>query len=129
MLQILAWLALRSSLPGRRAEFVGEAELVGTRLFAPTSLILLGLGFYLMHLGHWGYPLWISLALAGFAFSFLTGIAFIGPESKRVTGLIESQGPESAEAVARIRRILLVSRVELVILILLFFDMVLKPGQ
>jgi len=129
MLQILSVLALRSSLPGRTAEFAGEAEVVGTRLFLPTSLILLGLGFYLVHSGHWGYHLWVWLALMGFAFSFLTGFGFLAPESKRIKNLLETQGPESSEAKDRIKRILMISRVEAVILILIVVDMVLKPGQ
>jgi uncharacterized membrane protein len=129
MLQILAVLALRSTLPGRTAEFAGEAEVVGMRLFAPTSLILLLLGFYLVHSGHWGYHTWVWLALVGFALSFLTGIGFIGPESKRIKHLLQEKGPESAEAKDRIKRILMISRIEAVILVLLVFDMVLKPGQ
>jgi uncharacterized membrane protein len=128
MLNLLALLALRSKLPGRRAEFAREAELVGMRLFAPTSLVLLGLGFWLIHEGHWNYDLWIVLALIGFALSFVTGIAFLGPEAKRIANAIESQGPESPEVASRIDRVLLVSRIELLILVLLVFDMVLKPG-
>jgi uncharacterized membrane protein len=128
MLNLLAILALRSELPGRQAEFAHEAEAVGMRLFAPTSLILLGLGFWLIHEGHWQYDLWIVLALIGFGLSFVTGIAFIGPESKRIGKAIQEHGPEAPEVVQRIRRILLVSRIELLILVLLVFDMVLKPG-
>ena len=61
------------------------------RLFAPTSLVLLGLGFWLIHEGHWPYKLWIVLALIGFALSFVTGIAFLGPESKRIANAIEAR--------------------------------------
>ena len=49
-------------------------------------------------------------------------------ESKRIANAIESQGPESPEVTRRINRVLLVSRTELLILVLLVFDMVLKPG-
>jgi hypothetical protein len=68
------------------------------------------------------------LALIGFGLSFVTGIAFLGPGSKRIADAIESQGPESPEVARRINRVLLVSRTELLILVLLVFDMVLKPG-
>jgi uncharacterized membrane protein len=127
--QIMALLALRSALPGRKAEFAGEAELFGIRVFMPASLVLLGLGFYLVYKGDWGYPLWVIFGLAGLGFSFLTGILYLTPQSKRIKQLLETQGPESAEAVERIRKTLLASRVELVVLVLLVFDMVLKPGQ
>ena len=68
------------------------------------------------------------LALIAFGLSFVTGIAFLGPESKRIAVAIDAHGADSPEAVARIRRILLVSRIELVILVLIVFDTVLKPG-
>jgi hypothetical protein len=129
MLQIMAVLALRSSLPGRKAEYAGEAEAIGMRLFTPASPVVLGLGFFLVSKGDWGYPLWVILGLAGLAFSFVTGILYLGPQSKRIKHLLETQGPESPEAIARIRKTLLASRIELVILVLLVFDMVLKPGQ
>ena len=51
VLQILALFALRSQLPGRKAEFACEAEAVGLRVIAPTSLVLLGLGCSLIHEG------------------------------------------------------------------------------
>ncbi len=127
--QLMALLALRSPLPGRKAEFAGEAELFGMRVFMPTSLVLLGLGFFLVYKGDWGYPVWVIFGLAGLGFSFLTGILYLTPQSKRIKHLLESQGPESPEAVERIRKTLLTSRIELVILVLLVFDMVLKPGQ
>ena len=129
VLQILALFALRSKLPGRKAEFAREAEWVGMRVFLPSTLVLIALGFYLVHEGQWGYHLWVILALVGFGFSFVTGLFFIGPESGRIAKAIEAEGPDSEAVATRIGRILVVSRIELAILILLVFDMVIKPGQ
>jgi len=129
MLQVLALFALRSRLPGRKAEFAGEAEKVGMRIFAPAGLILLVMGFILVHQGHWGYHTWVVLALIAYGLSFLTGILFLGPESGRIKRVIEAEGPDSPAVAARIQRILLVSRIELAILLLIVVDMVLKPGQ
>jgi uncharacterized membrane protein len=126
--QTPALFALRSELPGRKAEFAREAEAVGLRVFAPASLVLLGLGFWLIHEGSWPYDTWIVLALIGFGFSFVTGIAFLGPESKRIAAAIDADGPDSPAVVSRIRRVLVVSRIELAILVLLVFDTVPKPG-
>jgi uncharacterized membrane protein len=127
--QVLALLAMRSPLPGRKAEFAKEAEKVGMRVFAPASLILVVMGFILVQKGHWDYHTWVILALIAFALSFLTGIAFLGPESGRIAKAIAAEGPDSPAVVARINRILLVSRIELAILILIVIDMVIKPGQ
>jgi uncharacterized membrane protein len=128
-LNILAVLALRSPLPGRKAEFARDAEKVGLRLFAPMGLILVIVGFVLVHKGHWGYHTWVILALVAYALSFLTGLLFLGPESGRIGKLIEAEGDESPAVVARIKRIFLISRIELAILMLIVIDMVIKPGQ
>src|SRR3954447_17865149 len=112
VIQILALFALRSKLPGRKAEFAREAEWVGMRIFLPTTLLLIGRGFYLVHDGHWGYHLWVILALVGFGLSFVTGLFFLGPESGRIAKAIDAQGPDAAEVTTRIKRILAVSRVE-----------------
>jgi hypothetical protein len=49
ILNLLAVFALRSPLPGRKAEFAREAAWVGTRVFTPASLVLLGLGFWMVY--------------------------------------------------------------------------------
>jgi hypothetical protein len=85
----MAFLALRSPLPGRKAEFAGEIELIGMRVFLPASLVLVVLGFYLVSKGDWGYPLWVIFGLAGFGFSFVTGLAYLTPQSKRIKQLLE----------------------------------------
>jgi uncharacterized membrane protein len=129
VVQVLALFALRSTLPGRKAEFAREAEWVGMKIFLPSTLVLIALGFYLVHEGHWGYHLWVILALVGFGLSFVTGLFFLGPESGRIAKAIDAQGPDSNEVAMRIKRILMVSRIEVAILIFLVFDMVIKPGQ
>jgi uncharacterized membrane protein len=128
-IQVLALFALSSKLPGRKAEFAREAEWVGMKIFLPATLVLIGLGFYLVEDANWGYHLWVILALVGFGLSFVTGLFFLGPESKRIASAIDAEGPDSPAVAARINRILLVGRIELTILILLVFDMVIKPGQ
>jgi hypothetical protein len=42
--------------------------------------------------------------------------------------VIEREGENSPEATARLQRIFLISRIELVLLILVVLDMALKPG-
>ena len=49
------------------------------------------------------------------------------PESGRIAKIIKTEGAESPEAERRIRRILLISRIELVLLLGVIFDMVVKP--
>ena len=61
--------------------------------------------------------------------SFVIGAGFLGPQSRKLSEDIERYGPDSAQATARLQRIFLVSRVELVFLILVVLDMALKPGS
>ena len=127
--QVLALFAIAVAAPRTEGRVREEAEKVGMRVFAPASLILVVMGFILVQKGHWDYHTWVILALIAFALSFLTGIAFLGPESGRIAKAIAAEGPDSPAVIARINRILLVSRIELAILILIVIDMVIKPGQ
>ena len=77
--------------------------------------------------GGWGYDFWVVFGLVVSGLSAVTGAAFLGPESGRIGKLIEQHGAEYPEAQARIRRILTVSRFELVLLIAVVFAMVVKP--
>src|SRR5262245_37100425 len=127
--RLYAWFAIRSPLPGRKAEFTNEVGLIGQRVFAPTSVILLLLGFWLMHEGAWEYgDAWVIIALLGWASTFVTGVFVLTPMAKRLHQTIERTGPDSAETSAAIDGILRVSRIDLVVLIVVVFDMALKPG-
>jgi uncharacterized membrane protein len=44
IVQVYAFLALRTEDPGRVASFAADTEFVGMRVFLPSSLILLGSG-------------------------------------------------------------------------------------
>ena len=113
----------------RMAAFTKDVEFVGQRLFTSASLVLLLLGIWMVIVGPWSFGMtWILFALIVFGGSFVLGAGFIGPESGRIGKLIEAEGPSSPEVQRRIKRIFLVSRIELVFLVLVVFDMVVKPG-
>jgi uncharacterized membrane protein len=128
-LSIMAELVRRQKVPGRMAAFSHDAELLSTRLFLPSSLIVVGLGFWLVSRGHWGYHFWIVYAIAGFAASFVLGAGYIGPQSGKLAKQIEAEGAESPAVEARIGRILLAARADIVVLISIVFMMVTKVGQ
>lgn len=115
--------------PDRTAAFLSDVEWLGTRLLTPSALLVVVFGFGLLsELDYSVGDTWIWLALAAFAASFIAGAGFLGPESGRIGNLVAERGADDPEVQARIRRILLVSRIELVILILVILDMVVKPG-
>jgi uncharacterized membrane protein len=128
-IQVLAIRANRTDDPARMTTIAHEAEWFGTRIFLPSSLLVLVLGIILTIDGPWDFgQTWIVLALIGYGLSFVTGAAFLGPESGRIGKLLAAEGPDSPAVRARIQRIFLVSRIELVLLYLIVLDMVVKPG-
>ncbi|MBS1869224.1 MAG: DUF2269 family protein [Actinobacteria bacterium] len=125
-------LAIRASRPRAAVEIgslASEIEWVGTRLFIPSSLVLVVMGFLLIHEGNWDYKFFIVFALAVWIASFLVGAAFLGPQSRKLSQDVERHGPASPQARARLQRIFLASRIELVFLLLVVLDMALKPGS
>jgi uncharacterized membrane protein len=128
-LQVLAIRAERSGDGTRVASFATEAEWIGGRVFLPASLVLLLAGIGLTLEGDWGFTTpWVLLGLVAFGLSALTGSLFVGPESGRIGALITDLGPNDPVVAARIKRVFLVSRIELAVLILIVLDMTVKPG-
>jgi uncharacterized membrane protein len=129
-LQVLAIRAERSPDAGRVANFATEAEWVGSRVFLPASLVLLLAGIGLTFEGDWGFTTpWVLLGLIAYGLSALTGSLFLGPESGRIGRMITEVGPQDPDVIARIKRIFVVSRIELAVLLLIVFDMTVKPGS
>jgi len=115
----------------RMATFAKDAEFVGNRIFLPSSIILLVSGIFTIRQssGIWSYDqTWVQIGLAMIVVSIAIGAGFLGPEAGRIGRAIDAGGVDSPEAKERISRIFLVSRFELVLLLLVIFDMVVKPG-
>jgi uncharacterized membrane protein len=104
------------------------AETVAGRLFPAMSFVVLGFGIGMtQNLGIAYDQFWLIFGLTGWALSAATGILFLGPESKRLNRAAAEHGPRSPEVQARLRRILLVARVDITLMFLIVFDMVAKP--
>ena len=103
-----------------------NSEWLARRIFIPASLAVLVLGILLTIEGPWSFgDLWIVLGLIGYAVSFLVGIGFIEPEGKRIHAAMESG--QAARGEFHIRRINVVSRMELAVLYVVVAAMALKP--
>jgi uncharacterized membrane protein YjjP (DUF1212 family) len=70
---------------------------------------------------------WVTIALILFATTFLVGALFFGPESGRIAKLIAAEGAESPVVEQRVRRLLALTRADLMLLFLIIFDMSVKP--
>lgn len=128
-LQLFA-LRARMAGPQRMADFLADVEWIGLRLLNPAALLVVVFGVLLV-IEDPNYEFsqaWITLGLIAFVASATTGAAFLGPETGRIGKLVQQHGPDAAEVQARIRRVFLISRIELVVLVLIILDMVIKPG-
>ena len=104
------------------------ADQVASKVFPLMSFVVLGFGVAMTANGDIGYnQFWIIFGLVAWAASAATGILFLTPETKRLTSAMTARGPKDPEVQMRLRRILLVLRVDVAVMLLIVFDMVVKP--
>ena len=128
VITVLAWRAQRAQDNAQLLQIAKQAEWASMRMFVPSSLVVLAMGFVLMHMRHWGYNhFWPLFGLIAWGVSFVVGASFLGPESGRLARLVEANGPEDPRVIARINRILAVARTDIVLVLLVAADMVAKP--
>lgn len=128
VIQAYALRILRTDDGQRQADFAKDTEIVGMRTFTPASLVLFLAAIGMMVNAHWSWSQnWVVLGLIAFGLSFAIGVGFLGPQSGRLAKLIEAEGADSPAVKAGIRRILMVSRAELVVLLTVVWNMVVKP--
>ncbi len=111
------------------AERLGaHTEWLAKRLFIPANLAVLVLGILLTIEGPWGFgDLWIVLGLAGWATSFLVGIAVIEPTTKKMHAAIEANGPQHPSVGGFARRLDGLGAFDLTLLFAIVWVMALKP--
>jgi hypothetical protein len=56
-----------------------------------------------------------------------TAVLFLSPETSRLTKAMAARGPQDPEVQSRLRRIMLVVRVDVALMFLIVLDMVAKP--
>jgi uncharacterized membrane protein len=129
-MQLFGYRALRADDPDRLANLASDIEWIGSRVLVPVSLLTFLLGVWLvLEADAIGFrDDWIVIGLVLFAVTFLTGAGFLGPESGRIARLVSLHGAGSPAALSRIRRILILSRIDLVVLFLIIFEMSAKPS-
>lgn len=125
---ILATRLRRANSGPVMSNFAREAEWVGTHVYLPSSLVLLGLGIWMVATEAWDFTdLWIIIGILGIVATVITGAGFIGPTSKKIGETIAARGPDDPEVQRGMDRLLTVARVDLVVLFIVIVDMVAKP--
>jgi len=126
--QIFLALTQRAGDPARTAAFGRDVYWIVTRVFMPTSVIVLASGFALKADGNWSWSepfVWLGLvlwvAVAGLAFGYVT------PSLRRVSAQMAVEGPSPA-LLAHANRLIVFARLLIVVLVIAVFLMVVKPG-
>jgi len=128
LLTILALLTQRSNDPVALANIGRQAELVGARIFTPASVIVVVFGIAMIEKGDLGWDhFWIDVALVAWAITFLVGVGFFVPQTKRLNALVEEHGVEHPVVQAKLAQILTVARLDVAMLLLVVADMTAKP--
>ena len=127
MMQLFGIRATMSGDPERMAALGHDIEWIAIRTFLPASLLAFLSGVLLVvDSDFYGFgDDWIVIALVLYATAFFSGLLFLGPESGRV-GKLQAEG--APEAGPRTLRLIMLSRLELVFLFLIVYDMAVKPS-
>jgi uncharacterized membrane protein len=128
MLQVF-WLRAVKAGPERKVGFMKDVEWIGGRVLTTSALFVVAFGVWLvLDSPAWEFSqFFVSFGLAIFLASFALGAGFLGPESGRIGRLADERPVDDPELQSRIARVLLLSRIELVLLILVIFAMTAKP--
>lgn len=98
---------------------------LGKLWFVPASLLTVIFGAVATTLGGlWG-DFWVILGLAGFGWTFLTGLLFIEPRGLQIAKMLEAGC--QAEAIAAGRKLLSIAKFDYTVMVIIVADMVLKP--
>jgi uncharacterized membrane protein len=128
---LMTLLGIRAELSNDSSErtwLARQGAFVSSGVFLPSSFVVLAMAFAMMHEVDWGWnSFWILFGLAGFAWTFTTGLGIIVPLTRRLNRFVDTLGPDSPEAQAAISHILLAARIDIAVLLLVVIDMVVKP--
>jgi len=127
-LTALALWAQTKDDPEEMATLARQAAFVGEKLFAPAGLIVLAMGITMVINDHIGFgTTWVIIGLVGYALTFTTGVGFLAPRAKRISELLETKGAAAPETQEAIKQILLISRIDVGVLLIVVADMLMKP--
>lgn len=110
-------------------ELTRMADYVGTRMFAPATLILLGAGAWAVAEGNWEWgDAWISIGLTGWVVGLLIAVLWHTAEGRRIREAVADGGANGPRARRLATAGMAIGLVELVVLAVVVWAMVAKPG-
>lgn len=126
--QLVGARAMSSKERGRLAHFVDEADWVGVRIMTPAALVVVVAGILMVIESGWNFTdTWVLIGIGLFILTSLNGMVLLTPQTKKLKPVISERGEDDPGVKALVKRITLASRVDLLILIAIVADMVIKP--
>jgi hypothetical protein len=110
--------------------FIEFQAYLGTRYFMPLAITVLVAGVAMvLDAEAWGFgDTWILIGIVIYAASVAIGAGFLGPQSEKIREALAAGGPPDTALQAKIKNVVLASRVDFVLMVLVVGDMVIKPG-
>ena len=126
--QVFAVLAKRSGDPARTVAFGRDISFIGLRIFLPSSIVVFVSGVFVTEDGNWdwGEP-FIVFGVVAWAVVSLAAFGYVLREMGRIGAQIAAEGPSPA-LVGRVNGLVLLARVLILVLFVVVFVMVVKPG-
>ena len=104
-----------------------QVEGMGLKVFAPTGLLTVILGFILVGKGDWHWKFWLIFALAGWVAAYAHGAGVLGRKAAKLGPMLESEGWTDGSR-REFNSYLMHIRADALLLVLIVLDMTLKPG-
>jgi uncharacterized membrane protein len=113
----------------RALELSRMGDFVGTRMFAPAALLLLGAGIWAVIEGGWDWgDAWVSIGFGGWAIGFLIALVWHNAEGRRIREAVVDGGATGPRARRMATTGMIVGLVEIAVLVVVVWAMVAKPG-
>jgi uncharacterized membrane protein len=126
--QVFGALAAASGDPARSAAFGRDTGVMVRWVFMPSSLVVLVSGILLVNEGNWDWGEWfVVLGLVGWAAVALVAFGYLTRALRSAGMRMATEGPSPALG-AEMNRLILIARIVIVVLFVLVFLMVVKPG-
>ena len=129
MLDMLISQARRSGSQSDVLMLLAKTERYGKTCFSPSAVLVLVAGIVMASIGGIMAAPWVSFGFLGVFISAGLGMGYLTPKSRQLRQMIEARGMQDPEAVALGSRMMLISRIDLVLLVLVVAAMVFKPGM
>jgi uncharacterized membrane protein len=126
--QVFGVLAKRSADPQRAAAYGRDMAFVGPKIFMPAAIVVLVTGALLTEDGNWDWSEpFVYLGLIGGVGVALAAFGYLTRAMGAAGAQLAREGPSPA-LVARLGRLVLIGRLLILVLFVIVFLMVVKPG-